>query len=87
MGLALCYTELATMFPCAGGQYAYVLNVLGPLPGFLMLYGYVIFIVGPSWAFLAYTSALYIMKPLFPDCATENVELGIKLLAGWILGE
>ncbi|XP_071094775.1 cystine/glutamate transporter-like [Haliotis cracherodii] len=85
MGLALCYTELATMFPCAGGQYAYVLNVLGPLPGFLMLYGYVIFVVGPSWAFLAYTSALYIMKPLFPDCATENVELGIKLLAGWIL--
>ncbi len=87
MGMALCYAELGAMFPYAGGQYAFVLNVLGSLPAFLIMYGHIILIVGPSWAILAYTSALYIVNAIFPDCVTEDVELGIKLLACWILGE
>ncbi|XP_071086493.1 cystine/glutamate transporter-like [Haliotis cracherodii] len=85
MGLALCFAELGTMFPHAGGPYAYVLKTFGPLPGFLIMYGYVVLIAGPFWAFLAYTAALYIVKPAFPDCETETVELGVKLLAGWIM--
>ncbi|KAK6174123.1 hypothetical protein SNE40_017456 [Patella caerulea] len=85
MGLALCFAELGTMFQTAGGPYAFVMKGLGPLPGFLIMYGYTVLIAGPFWAFLAYTAALYIVKPIFPDCETENVGLGVKILAGWIM--
>lgn len=85
MGLALCFAELGTMLPKAGGPYAYVLRTFGPLPGFLIMWGYVVLIAGPFWAFLAYTAALYIVKPVFPDCRPEDVDTGIKLLAGWIM--
>ncbi|XP_067667915.1 large neutral amino acids transporter small subunit 1-like [Haliotis asinina] len=85
MGMALCYAEMGAMFPYAGGYYTYVLNVLGSLPAFLIMYGQITFIVGPSWALLAYTSALYIVNAIFPGCVSEDVELGIKLLACWIL--
>ncbi|XP_076448817.1 large neutral amino acids transporter small subunit 1-like isoform X2 [Babylonia areolata] len=85
MGLALCFAELGTMLPKAGGPYAYVLRTFGPLPGFLIMWGYVVLISGPVWAFLAYTAALYIIKPVFSDCRPPEVDTGIKLLAGWIM--
>jgi APA family basic amino acid/polyamine antiporter len=40
---ALAYGELAAMFPRAGGQYVFLRESLGPLPGFL--YGWTFFIV------------------------------------------
>ena len=40
---ALCYGELAGMFPQAGGQYAYLREAYGPLTGFL--YGWTLFLV------------------------------------------
>lgn len=40
---ALCYGELAGMFPQAGGQYAYLREAYGPLTGFL--YGWTFFAV------------------------------------------
>src|SRR5215470_3444014 len=40
---ARCYAELATMFPHAGGQYVFLREALGPLPGFL--YGWTLFLV------------------------------------------
>ncbi|XP_052101902.1 Y+L amino acid transporter 2-like [Mytilus californianus] len=83
MMLALCFAELGTMLPKAGGPYAYVMRTFGPLPGFLILWGYVVLISGPFWAFLAYTAALYIFQPFFPDC--EAPENAVKLLAGWIM--
>lgn len=85
LGLALCFAELGTMMPQAGGPYAYVLRTFGPLPGFLIMWGYVVLIAGPFWAFLAYTAALYIVKPVFPDCQTGSVDTAVKLLAGWIM--
>ncbi|KAL8574591.1 hypothetical protein ACOMHN_061591 [Nucella lapillus] len=84
MGLALCFAELGTMLPKAGGPYAYVLRTFGPLPGFLIMWGYVVLIAGPFWAFLAYTAALYIIEAAF-NCHTADVDTGIKLLAGWIM--
>ena len=75
------------MMPQAGGPYAYVLKTFGPLPGFLIMWGYVVLIAGPFWAFLAYTAALYIVKPVFPDCQPKEVETAVKLLAGWIMSE
>jgi basic amino acid/polyamine antiporter, APA family len=40
---ALAYGELAAMFPDAGGQYIFLRESLGPLPGFL--YGWTLFLV------------------------------------------
>jgi APA family basic amino acid/polyamine antiporter len=40
---ALSYGELAGMFPHAGGQYVYLREAFGPLPGFL--YGWTLFLV------------------------------------------
>ncbi len=40
---ALAYGELAAMFPRAGGQYVFLRESLGPLPGFL--YGWTLFLV------------------------------------------
>ncbi|XP_069112190.1 cystine/glutamate transporter-like [Argopecten irradians] len=83
MMLALCFAELGTMLPHAGGPYAYVMHTFGPLPGFLIMWGYVVLIAGPFWAFLAYTAALYIVQPVYPDC--DAPDSGVKLLAGWIM--
>src|SRR5712692_3897602 len=40
---ALSYGELAAMFPDAGGQYVFLREAFGPLPGFL--YGWTLFLV------------------------------------------
>ncbi|HXH28189.1 MAG TPA: amino acid permease [Candidatus Polarisedimenticolia bacterium] len=40
---ALSYGELAAMFPGAGGQYVYLREAFGPMPGFL--YGWTLFLV------------------------------------------
>lgn len=40
---ALSYGELAAMMPSAGGQYVYLREALGPLPGFL--FGWTLFLV------------------------------------------
>ena len=62
---ALCYAELATRMPGAGGEYRYLTRVFGPLWGFLS--GWTSFIVGFSAAVAA--SALGMtayMAPLIP---------------------
>ncbi|XP_059149942.1 putative L-type amino acid transporter 1-like protein MLAS, partial [Physella acuta] len=85
LGLALCFAELGTMFPKAGGPYSYAMKSFGPLMGFLMMWGYTVLIAGPFWAFLAYTAALYIVKPAFPDCTGDDVKKAVNILAGWIM--
>lgn len=83
--LALCFTELATMFPSAGGPYVFILKVFGPLPGFMIMWGYIFLITGPFWAFLSYCASLYILQPFFVNCQPPDV--AVKLFAVWILGE
>ncbi|HYA87712.1 MAG TPA: amino acid permease [Nitrospirota bacterium] len=43
---ALCYAELATIWPEAGGEYVYLKNIFGPLPAFLT--GWISLVVGFS---------------------------------------
>lgn len=85
LGQALCFAELGTMFPGAGGPYAYAMKAFGPLMGFLMMWGYTILIAGPFWAFLARTAAVYILRPVFPSCSSGDIETAITVLAGWII--
>lgn len=40
---AICYSELASMYPKAGGQYVFIREAFGPLTGFL--YGWTLFTV------------------------------------------
>uniref|UniRef100_A0A2C9JKV2 Amino acid permease/ SLC12A domain-containing protein n=1 Tax=Biomphalaria glabrata TaxID=6526 RepID=A0A2C9JKV2_BIOGL len=85
VGTALCFAELGTMYPKAGGPYSYTMKSFGPLMGFLIMWGYTVLIAGPFWAFLANTAALYIVKPAFPNCQTEDIKTAVNLLAGWIM--
>ncbi|CAL1531267.1 unnamed protein product, partial [Lymnaea stagnalis] len=85
VGTALCFAELGTMYPKAGGPYSYAMKSFGPLMGFLMMWGYTVLIAGPFWAFLANTAALYIVKPAFPDCLADDVKTAVNILAGWIM--
>jgi len=49
IALALCYAELGTAIPVAGGDYAYITRCLGPFPGFLCLW-ITIMLLGPCAA-------------------------------------
>ena len=82
--LALCFTELATMMPKAGGPYAYAMHVFGPFPAFLLFWSYLLLITGPFWAYNAYTAAIYITQPFYPDC--QPPQTATRLLAAWIIG-
>jgi APA family basic amino acid/polyamine antiporter len=49
---ALAYAELGAMFPHAGGEYVYLREAWGPLPGFL--YGWTRFWIGTPGSIAAY---------------------------------
>ncbi|XP_067652368.1 cystine/glutamate transporter-like isoform X1 [Haliotis asinina] len=85
LSLALCFTELGTMMPKAGGPYAFIYSTFGSLPGFLILWGYIVLISGPFWAFQSKTAAVYVVKAIFPGCDIPEMEWGIKMLAAWII--
>ncbi|XP_022337898.2 large neutral amino acids transporter small subunit 2-like [Crassostrea virginica] len=84
IGVCLCFVELATVFPSAGGPYAYVTNVFGNLSGFIIMWGYIVLIIGPFWAFLSYTASVYIFEPFFP-VGCKPPSLAVKFLGAWIL--
>ena len=84
--LALCYCELACMFPKAGGVYAY-LKVILPydFPAFLAVWNYFVSLNPSFYAILAVVSAKYILQPFFAGC--DPPEEAIKILTVWILSE
>ena len=86
IGVCLCFVELATVFPSAGGPYAYVTNVFGNLSGFIIMWGYIVLIIGPFWAFLSYTASVYILEPFFP-VGCKPPSLAVKFLGAWILSK
>lgn len=72
---ALSSSRLAARFPAAGGTYVYGRELLGPLPGFLAGWG---FIVGKtaSCAAMALTAGLY----LWPGRAHEVAAVAVLVL-------
>ncbi len=67
---ALCYAELSTLYPHAGGEYVYLKNIFGGLPSFLT--GWISLLVGfaaPAAA-AALLSGVYVsdfLKVVYPD--------------------
>ena len=69
---ALSYGELAGMFPGAGGQYVYLREAFGPLPGFL--YGWTAFLVIQAGSIAAVGVAFSKFLGVFaPEVSGDNV--------------
>lgn len=65
---AVCYAELGTTIPQSGGEYVYIKRAFGELPAFICLWINFLLICPVGIAASALIFALYIIKPLFPDC-------------------
>lgn len=80
---AFCSVELALMFQKAGGPYYYINFSFGDLAGFVYMWGFVIFIVGPTWALNSYTASLYTLSVVYTDCKPSDFL--VKLGALWLM--
>jgi len=76
---ALCYAELGTSVPRSGGDYAYITEALGGLPGFLFLWCAVLILMPTGIAIASLTFAYYILQPIFPTC--EPPDTSLRLIA------
>ncbi|KAG7495829.1 cystine/glutamate transporter-like [Solea senegalensis] len=70
---ALCFAELGTTFTKSGGQYTYLLELLGPVPAFLRLWADFIFIRPAVIAYGSLAFGRYIVEPFFAPCAAPTV--------------
>ena len=76
---AYCYAELGCMIKRSGADYAYIHVTLGPVVAFVRLWIECIIVRPCTGAIQSLTFALYIIKPLFPDCTPP--ESASRLLA------
>lgn len=72
---ALCYAELSTLMPHAGGEYVYLKNIFGLLPSFLT--GWVSFIV--AFSAPAAAAALLSSEYVFKALESLNPESGLTV--------
>ena len=82
---ALCYSELGTCILRSGGDYAYIRESLGGLPGFLYLWVAMVVIMPTGNAVMALTFSYYVLQPVFPTC--EPPESAVRLLAAIAISE
>lgn len=76
---ALCFSELGTMLPAAGGEYTYIFTAFGGLPAFLTLWVNVVVIRPATQAVVSLTFAEYALALSFPDC--NPPKMAVTLLA------
>ncbi|XP_033625653.1 b(0,+)-type amino acid transporter 1-like [Asterias rubens] len=62
---ALCYAELGTVIPKSGGEYAYLLDTLGPIPAFLFSWISTIVLKPSSVSAITLTFGAYASQALF----------------------
>lgn len=74
---ALTYTELAAMFPSAGGQYVYLREGISPLFGYL--YGWTLFLVIQTGTIAAVLVAFARFTSVFFPSLSPDVFLGFTL--------
>lgn len=70
---ALCYAELGASMPQSGGEYIYIQRAFGDYPAFICLWTNFVLICPVGIAALSLIASLYILQPLFPDCAVPPV--------------
>ncbi len=80
--LALCYAELGTAMPVAGGDYSYINHLLGPFPAFLCLWTICVLIAPCAVALMARTIGAYFTTLFDQDCNTVTV----VIIAIWVTG-
>ncbi|XP_002941804.3 b(0,+)-type amino acid transporter 1 [Xenopus tropicalis] len=84
---ALCYAELGSALPYAGGEYYHVKQALGPFPAFIFIWTLILFIRPASNAARALMFAEYATRPFFSGCPTPELLKKIVALAVlWVLG-
>ncbi|XP_053322702.1 solute carrier family 7 member 13 [Spea bombifrons] len=84
---SLCYAELGSALPYAGGEYYHVNRGLGSLPAFIFIWTLTLFIRPASNAARALTFAEYATQPFYFGCSPPifvKKILAIGIL--WILG-
>ena len=72
-----------TMIPKSGGDYAYIREAFGELPGFLYLWSALIMIMPAGNAIISLTFASNVLQPFFPEC--EPPMNAVRLLAASII--
>ena len=82
VGQALCYAELGSVIPKTGGDYTYIYEILGPLPGFLAVWGHVFVSISTSNAALGRTAALYLLEPFSLQCNNGTITLVALVFIG-----
>ncbi|KAM5157285.1 solute carrier family 7 member 13-like [Mantella aurantiaca] len=85
----LCYAELGSSLPFAGGEYYHVRRGLGPIPAFVTIWTLTLFIRPSSNAARALTFAEYVSRPFYggcppPDLLKKSLAIGILLILGVI---
>ncbi len=82
LGQALCYAELGSVIPKTGGDYTYIYEILGPIPGFLAVWGHVFVCVTTADAALGLTASLYILEPFGLQCNAATLTIFSALIIG-----
>ncbi|XP_002915050.1 b(0,+)-type amino acid transporter 1 [Ailuropoda melanoleuca] len=67
---ALCYAELGALVPKSGGEYAYILQIFGSLPAFLVIYTFVLLFRPAAIAAISLSFAEYAVAPFYPGCSS-----------------
>jgi APA family basic amino acid/polyamine antiporter len=82
---ALSYGELAAMMPDAGGQYVYLREAMGPLPGFL--FGWTLFLVIQTGTIAAVAVAFgKFLGVFFPSVSSTHWLWHIGHVPAWHVG-
>ncbi|KAK2157811.1 hypothetical protein LSH36_184g07034 [Paralvinella palmiformis] len=84
--VALCFVELAGLFPKSGGEYIFFKEILGPLPAFVNVWHHFIMIQPSMQALLAITTTDYLVQSIFGDYCDFS-SLACRLFTIWIISK